>query len=89
MRFSKPGPHRTYPWTETGLRTSSACNDINIKLDFGSMVQVCSYNAGGYCSQLKWAAAGKWTAIATNVKDNSEYYFVFQSGFANSGYIAD
>ncbi|MGY0062192.1 hypothetical protein ACWY4P_37605 [Streptomyces sp. LZ34] len=89
IRFSKPSPHRTYPWTETRLRTSSNCNDINIKLDTGSMVQVCFYNAGGYCSQLKWAASGKWAAIATNVRDNAEYYFVFQSGLSKSGYIAD
>lgn len=87
--FSKPSGHYTYPTDGVRLRTTSACNDINIKLDTGRYVKVCFYNANGYCSTSKWAPGGTWTAIATNVRDNAEYYFVFDISFAQSGYIAD
>ncbi|GAA2972988.1 hypothetical protein [Streptomyces enissocaesilis] len=66
------------------------CGDINIKPEIGGvMVQACFHNAGGYCSTYKWAPAGTWTAIATNVKDYSDYYLVFDSKASASGYIAD
>jgi hypothetical protein len=85
--FSKPKGTRRYP--EGYLRTTSACNDINVKLDSGLNVKVCFGPTGGCQDRFTWAARGKWTAIATNVKDNVEYYLIFEVGFARTGYIAD
>ncbi|MFI1334956.1 hypothetical protein ACH4U7_33600 [Streptomyces sp. NPDC020845] len=86
--FSKPKGGYTYPYSSSELRTSSACNDINIKLDVGAEVRVC-FRSTGCQDQFTWAARGKWTAIATNVKDNVEYNFQFTNEFDQSGYIAD
>lgn len=68
--------------------TSSACSDINVKLDTGAEVRVC-FSRTGCQSSYKWAAANQWTVIATNVKDDVLYYLHFKVGFARTGYVAD
>jgi hypothetical protein len=85
--FSKAPGGYTYPYAPD-LRTTSACSDINIKLDIGAEVRVCFDNTG--CQdQFTFAGSGKWTTVATGVRDNVAYHFQFATEFAQSGYIAD
>jgi hypothetical protein len=75
-------------------KTTTSCADINIKVDTPSItyVRVCFYNRDtGYPScQAAYTAvtAGRWTTIATNVKDNALYFFNFYYGTLSHGWYA-
>lgn len=65
-------------------QTTSGCSDININPDKSTNVKVCF--VGGSCQATrKYAAAGRWTAIATGVRDNTRFYFSFSDSSAFGG----
>lgn len=62
-----PGPRGTWATTTT------ACADINIKPTVSRSFTVCFKTTGG-CNGFHYAAAGQWTAIATNVLNGTKFY---------------
>lgn len=65
-------------------KTTSGCSDINIQPDKNTNIKVCF--VGGSCQPTrKYAAAGRWTAIATGVRDNTKFYFSFAESTAVGG----
>lgn len=84
--FTKPSGGQVWP-TSGWLTTTSACGDINIKLNTAADVRVC-FRATNACNSTKWAEVGKWTVVATNVKDNTQFYFGIWNLNAVSGYAA-
>ncbi|MBQ1016672.1 hypothetical protein KBX71_02205 [Micromonospora sp. D93] len=67
-----------FVWPFNGYaRTTTACNDINIKpTDRGIYVSVC-FRRTGTCNGYKWAARNTWTVIATNVLNGTDYWLDF------------
>lgn len=65
-------------------QTTSGCSDINISPDKGVYVKVC-FVRGSCQPSRKYAAAGRWTAIATGVRDNTGFYFSFSDSSAFGG----
>lgn len=59
-------------------KTTSRCNDIQIKPKANRNVMVCFKN-GGCQSSYKSAKANTWTVIATNVKSGTDYQFKFSN----------
>ncbi|MGP4044901.1 hypothetical protein [Streptomyces sp. 2A115] len=73
------------------LKTTSSCADINIKTDTNRYVKVCFLLSGGgkECqADYKLATAGSWKAVATNVRDNTQYQFYFRSDVESTGHHA-
>ena len=75
------------------LKTSSKCQDINLKGNpwveqNARAIKVCFKTAG---CQDHWTnvRGSDWYEIATNVKDNTEYYFKFYSYGKWYGIVAD
>ncbi|MEU4606969.1 hypothetical protein AB0F43_28640 [Kribbella sp. NPDC023972] len=70
-------------------KTTSRCNDINIKvaregMSRGRNVRVCFEN-GGCQSAYKLATVNEWTVIATNVKDGTTFRFQFETAPSAAG----
>ncbi|GAA1285494.1 hypothetical protein [Saccharothrix xinjiangensis] len=84
--FSKPAGGQVWP-TSGWLTTTSACTDINIRLNTSAEVRVC-FKATNACNSTKWAETGKWTVVATKVKDNTQFYFGIWNINAVSGHAA-
>ncbi|GHE73760.1 hypothetical protein [Streptomyces capitiformicae] len=78
--------------TTSVFRTSTRCNDINIKMSSGGRyVKVCfKLSSGSFdCqSDYKWAPSGSWKVIATDVRDFQEFVFFFDSTSSASGSYA-
>ncbi|MGX7827918.1 hypothetical protein ACTG9Q_22800 [Actinokineospora sp. 24-640] len=86
--FSKPADYHDYPPGSGFLATTANCADINLKPTTTRSVKVCflPYSAPLYCqSGYKTANANQWTVIATNVADNTRFYFLFASAAAAGG----
>lgn len=58
------------------------------RADQTTQVKVCFGNGGGCQDNWTTARGNQWTTIATNVKDNVDYYLVFPRGTALWGYVA-
>ncbi|GHB76340.1 hypothetical protein GCM10010377_78410 [Streptomyces viridiviolaceus] len=84
--YTKPADVRWYPSTGR-LTTTSNCADINIKPNQSAYVEVCFYptSGGSTCNSYKYAPAGQWTVVATDVRDGTRFQFHFASGAYNSG----
>jgi hypothetical protein len=85
--FHKVAGNTDFP-IDNYLKTSSRCSDINIKPRTSMYVKVCFAATGSCQANFKYAAAGQWTVVATNVRDNSQFWFRFSSTSANSGFAA-
>ncbi len=77
------------------LKTTSKCQDINLRANIWAApqnvraIKVCFRTAG---CQDRWTNVddnGTWYEIATNVKDDTEYYFKFNSYGKWVGNVAD
>lgn len=81
---------KDFHWLPPGLyfKTSSRCNDIQIKPKTNRYVSVCFKDPATGCRGAKLAKAGKWTVLASNVKTGSEYQFFFRSLAKSSGEYA-
>jgi hypothetical protein len=79
-------------YTTSVFKTSTRCNDINLKMSgTGRYVKVCfKLSSGSFdCqSDYKWASAGSWKVIATDVRDSQEFVFFFQTTSSASGSYA-
>ncbi|WP_326583272.1 hypothetical protein OG250_31905 [Streptomyces sp. NBC_00487] len=78
--------------------TSSACQDINLKItnspsDSTREVKVCFYrsdNTLNYCqASFRLATLDRWAVIATDVNDNVKYRYAFESSRSVTAYTAD
>ncbi|WP_149826376.1 hypothetical protein [Streptomyces tailanensis] len=78
--------------------TSSACQDINLKItnspsDSTREVKVCFYhsnNSLNYCqASYRLATLDRWAAIATDVNDNVKYRYSFKSSRSVTALTAD
>ncbi|WP_372348491.1 hypothetical protein [Streptomyces sp. KL116D] len=92
--YTKASGTHLYPNYPTSfyMVTTANCADINIKTDTTRYVKVCFQPSSGgrECqSDYKRAAAGSWTTIATDVKDNTHYQFYFRSDAKSTGQVAD
>ncbi|MCK1798352.1 hypothetical protein MTQ01_20450 [Streptomyces sp. XM4193] len=67
-------------------KTTSACNDIQIKPNTNRYVAVCLYKGG--CRGRKLAKAGEWTVLASNVATGTQYHFSFRSTARSTGKYA-
>ncbi|MEI7034083.1 hypothetical protein [Streptomyces pratensis] len=77
--------------TTSVFRTTSNCNDINIKTNTSRYVKVCFKLSNGDfdCqSSYKLASAGSWKVIATNVRNSQQFVFYFQSTSRSTGSYA-
>jgi len=94
VQFSKPSGDTRYP-ASGYLKTSSKCRDINLSTSpwyDGEVraIKVCFKSTG---CQSSWTNvktdSSTWQVIATNVKDNTEYYFKFYTTGEWHGSYAD
>lgn len=75
---------QTAPGGGRFFRTTTNCLDINIKANEGGYVLVCFRNAGCQ-SSFKQIVRGQWIVVATNVRDNVDFYFYFNTAGPHSG----
>ncbi|MER8046695.1 hypothetical protein [Streptomyces sp. NPDC094032] len=68
-----PGGSYTY--------TTSNCNDINVKLTTEDGVRTCfAPSSGGYyCNEWRPVPANTWTVAASDVKDGTKFWLLFDS----------
>lgn len=67
----------SWEWPPAGwAKTTSACADITIKPNQGTYARAC-FQVNGYCSTMRWAPAGTWTMITSNVYDGSDFSIDF------------
>jgi len=91
VKFTKPEKARYAP-EDTWFKTTNRCNDINLKLDGarslpGRSVKVCF--RGAPCQTgYTYARPGSWTVIATNVKDGTQFKFLFEKSQLATGSYA-
>jgi hypothetical protein len=80
----KKKPNAKYDPPSGWYKTTSRCNDINIKIGrypenlLARDVKVCFEN-GGCQSAYKRAKVDEWTVIATDVKDGTTFRFQFET----------
>jgi hypothetical protein len=80
----KKRPSAKYQPSSGWYKTTSRCNDINIKIGrypenlVSRNVKVCFEN-GGCQSAYKRAKVEEWTVIATDVKDGTTFRFQFDT----------
>ncbi|CAM4391555.1 hypothetical protein [Nocardiopsis rhodophaea] len=85
--YSKAAGGYTYP-ASGYLRTTSRCNDINLKPRSSRTVSVC-FKRTNRCNNAKWARGGQWNVIASNVRTGAGYYFLFSRyDLPSRGYFA-
>lgn len=90
--FKRP-PQAKYSPTTGWYKTTSRCNDINIKIAripdnlLARQVRVCFEN-GGCQSVYKRAKVNEWTVIATDVKDGTTFRFQFETADGVVGHWA-
>lgn len=79
-------------WSPRGdgkWKTTSACNDINVRLSSGAtngdrLVHVCFYpSSGGESCQSRdtRVSPGEWTVVASNVKDGTKFKLRWSSRY--------
>jgi hypothetical protein len=85
--FSKPDVGQTLPAVGY-YTTTSACNDINIKPNKNVNVKVCFRSTGNCQASYKYARAGQWTVVATNVRNDTQFYYLFTTAITLSGQVA-
>jgi hypothetical protein len=89
----KKQPDAKYAPTSGWYKTTSRCNDINIKIGrypenlASRNVKVCFQN-GGCQSADKRARVDEWTVIATDVKDGTTFRFQFDTNVGVIGHYA-
>lgn len=87
--YSKPSGTGYYPTPGTHLKATTNCAGISIKPSTSRWVSVCfspSDGSGDFCqSAYTLAPAGEWTVISASVKDNTLFYFNFDSTAASTG----
>lgn len=95
--YSKPKSVGTLPHAGHYYATTSRCGDINLRSNTNRYVKVCFYKyvpskgsfTLNYCqSDYTLTTAGKWTVIATNVKDNTVFHYRFRSSARSTGQTA-
>lgn len=90
--YSKPAGTYITPKGSAFFKTSKRCKDINVKSTTDRRVKVCFYKADGklnYCqSTFKTAKKGKWTVIATDVKDGVKFKLRFSTPVRAAGKVA-
>ncbi|MFD9423741.1 MULTISPECIES: hypothetical protein [unclassified Streptomyces] len=77
--------------TTAVFKTSTRCADIDIKTNTTRSVKVCfKLSSGSFdCqSSYKSATANAWKVIATDIQDNQEFVFYFESTAATGSYAA-
>ena len=67
-----------WPYGGTAF-TTTYCNDINVRPDQDVQVHTCFLPSSGgiTCNEWRSIAAGTWGLAATNVKDYTEFYLIF------------
>ncbi|MFD5315710.1 hypothetical protein [Streptomyces sp. NPDC127098] len=85
--YIKPAGQSYYPYGGPDLGTTSRCNDINILPNTSGYIAVCFKPSSGpqYCNGYRWAPAGQWTVVATDVRDGTRFYFAFASSARSTG----
>lgn len=94
--YKRSGVH-SIPNGSGWWKTTSRCNDINLKpaswVSSGRNVKVCFNPSSGnvYCQrQYTYVPAGSgWKVIASNVGDGTKYRFQFQTTGSWGGYRAN
>ncbi|WBB81824.1 hypothetical protein O7606_10950 [Micromonospora sp. WMMD882] len=67
----------TLEWPGTGWAwTTASCRDVNIRPGTGVNARVC-FRKTGSCNSWKWAPAGSWKVIATDVIDGTAFHLQF------------
>ncbi|MBD3006406.1 hypothetical protein IEJ02_20370 [Streptomyces sp. 5-10] len=76
-----------HEWPAQGYaKTTSACNDINVKTGKAVSVRVC-FERTATCNSWKWTNAdGSWRAVATDVSDGTNFWLQF--GTPSWGHVA-
>ncbi|MFI7273135.1 hypothetical protein [Streptomyces sp. NPDC049879] len=82
------GPGDNAHWPDRGKwrEVWGDCDDINVSLDSGRYVRVCTRNK---CHGWVWAPAHTWTVVFYNSREGADYYLQFQGTAAVNGYLAD
>jgi hypothetical protein len=68
--------------------TGTSCADINLKSTQIEVVKVCFVRTGCQ-SGWKITRPNEWFPVATNVRDNVDYYFQFSNSPASTVQVAD
>src|SRR5690606_17762360 len=95
--YSNPKSVGTLPQAGHYYATTSRCGDINLRSNTNRYVEVsfdkyvpskASFTLT-YCqNDYTLPTAGKWTVIATNVKDNTPFHYRFRSSAQSTGQTA-
>lgn len=88
--YSKPDGGYYYPSPFHPLTTTSRCSDINIYPNGSAYVAVCFVPSGGstHCNGWTAVTANRWNVVATNVRDNTKFFFAFRSDASSAGFWA-
>ncbi|TQE16066.1 hypothetical protein Sipo8835_43925 [Streptomyces ipomoeae] len=76
-------------WPGTGkyAYATKTCKDINVKVDKTRQVKTC-FKKTKKCNGWTTARKGKWTVVASNVRDGAGFYLQFKGTPRSTGWIA-